>query len=123
MRKLAAFFRVTFLWILLLPYFFTFVGAASNQAVLIANGDKFPVLLNIVKQHEYDVDANGFLDATHCLMTKNTHLNALEDIFDFHTDIYSVGDLLLETGDWLGSFCTFVWGAFAIAKLHKGMVV
>jgi hypothetical protein len=38
--------RSTALWILLLPGVLFFTGAASNQAVLIANNGKFPVQCN-----------------------------------------------------------------------------
>jgi Family of unknown function (DUF5317) len=134
-KGITAFFRVTFLWVLLLPYAFTFFGAASNQLVLIANGDKFPVLLNAKKismmqaaeeseaaklpfRYFSRVNDDGMIDDTHCLMTPKTHLNALADIFDFKDGIYSIGDLLLETGAWLGSFCIFVWLALVVAKLH-----
>ena len=123
MRKLVAFLQVTSLWILFLPATFTFLGAASNQAVLIANHDKFPVMLNdktanrISPTGEPLVDPYGMLDDTHCAMTAHTHLNFLGDILDFHDAWLSIGDLLLELGAWLGTFCAFVWGALVIQKL------
>lgn len=116
MRKITAFLRATSLWVLLLPYAFTLVGAASNQVVLIANHDKFPVMLNASKEAEV-VAADGMIDDTHCLMTRQTHLNALADIFDLKDAIYSIGDFILMAGEWLSTFCFFVWLALAVKKI------
>ena len=123
MRRISRFFQVTALWILLLPQVVTFVGAASNQLVLIANHDKFPVMANTVKAHEFSPDAvvmpdgTVMLDDTHCLMTSKTHLNVLADIFDFHNETDSIGDLLLHLGEWLSGFCLYVWIEIVIFKL------
>ena len=138
-NKAVSFFRVTFLWILLLPVAFIFVGAASNQVVLIANHDKFPVMLNATKlnkflvrssetdesQHKtvqhfgyFSAVSDGMIDDVHCVMTSETHLNFLADIFDLGS-IYSIGDGLLELGEWLGGFCQFVWLAIVILKLRE----
>ncbi len=112
------FLRETYLWVLLLPFALQFVGAASNQAVLIANHDKFPVMVNDTVRDIMQPDANGLIDKEHCVMTAQTHLNFLADIFDFHTAWVSIGDLLLDLGAWLGTFCPFVWGFAVIRKLY-----
>ena len=115
------FLSATYLWILLLPLSCTLIGAGSNQAVLIANGDRFPVLINATKLKEHDIDdsKDGMVgDDVHCVMTKATHLNFLADIFDFHDAIYSIGDLLLELGEWLWVFCPFVWGFAIIGRCY-----
>jgi len=125
--KLAAivrFFTVTYLWILLAPYAVMYIGAASNQLVLIANHDRFPVLVNDAKQkmHADDmVNVNGvtYLDPIHIVMTKQTHLNFLADIFDLQGDIYSVGDAFISAGEWLMSFCIYVWIAVVLFKLCR----
>lgn len=110
--------RGTMLWVVLLPYAATGIGAASNQLVLIANHDKFPVLLNERARARFEPDANGLIDNRgHCVMTKATHLNALADIFDLD-GWYSIGDFLLMIGDWLRGFCIFVWMALVINKLR-----
>jgi hypothetical protein len=118
MRQIVKFFRVTMLWILLLPVIATVIGAASNQAVLIANGDKFPVLMNPSIMAQQNVDSNGMLDNEHCVMTHSTHLNALADIFDTHDAWISVGDILIELGSWLAGFCPFIWLALVVQKLN-----
>ena len=129
----------SFLWILLAPYIVTGLGAASNQAVLIANHDKFPVMVNAVKLDEYTgepkidivtvltgtpsvetekpkpTDAT-YIDDVHIVMTSDTHLNALADIFDFHSAIYSIGDGLLMLGEWLSGFCPMVFLALVFKK-------
>jgi hypothetical protein len=103
------FLRKTSLYILAVPVLFTFLGAASNQAVIIANHDRFPVMVNDVKLEEMTapkaptvlnlfvpapvlkMDGAVMLDDTHCNMTAETHLNALADIFDMKDAIYSIG--------------------------------
>ena len=119
MQKVVKFFRITMLWVLLLPGVCMFIGAASNQAVLISNGDKFPVLINASVISQGDVDANGMLlDKEHCIMTHATHLNALADIIDTHYAWMSIGDIFIEIGLWLAAFCPFVWLALVVQKLY-----
>ena len=118
MQKIVKFFRITMLWVLLLPGVCMFIGAASNQAVLISNGDKFPVLINASVISQGDVDANGMLDKTHCIMTHATHLNALADIIDTHDAWISIGDIFIKIGLWLAAFCPFVWLALVVQKLY-----
>jgi hypothetical protein len=109
------FLRVTMLWILLAPAAIGFIGAASNQAVLIANHDKFPVLMNNFRG--FEVGPEGMLDNIHCVMTNETRLNFLADIFDLKSNSYSVGDLLLILGEWMWTFCPFVWAALVARRL------
>jgi hypothetical protein len=118
------------LWVLLLPYVVSFAGAASNQLVLIANNDTFPVRVNLVKVKTFvgdDAvqlpDGTVMLDDVHCLMSSKTHLNLLADNFDFRDDgIESIGDMLLGLGEWLKSFCIFVWVALASRALSRRKV-
>ena len=118
MQKIVKFFRITMLWVLLLPGVCMFIGAASNQAVLISNGDRFPVLMNASVISKEDVDANGMLDKEHCIMTHATHLNALADIIDTHDAWISIGDIFIKIGLWLAAFCPFVWLALVVQKLY-----
>ena len=134
--------RSSCLWILLTPYAIFGFGVASNQAVLIANHDKFPVMLNARKidkmlssDQEQDLltilgikpkaapiakipDPDGMLDDVHCVMTKSTHLNFLADVFDLGS-IYSIGDFTLYLGEWLMGWTPFVWGYAVIKKLYE----
>jgi len=135
--------RKTSLYILAIPIVLTLVGAASNQAVLYANNDRFPVMwntykvaqyrlglektadtsedLDIVIQATFDLQAlesEGFIDDTHCVMTSQTHLNLLADIFDMKNAIYSIGDFLLMLGEWLGAFSPFLFVFDVIRKLR-----
>src|SRR5208337_974679 len=130
-----SFLRKTALWILLLPVALGIGGTLSNQLVLKANHDTFPVMWNDYKVNEYrlnlekkiqtskdpdeammaqfDLEAlelGGYIDDTHVIMTSNTHLNFLADIIDFHTVTYSVGDLGIVLGDYLWSYAPLVWG-------------
>jgi Family of unknown function (DUF5317) len=107
------------LWVLLLPYALTGVGAASNQLVLIANHDKFPVMMNEAARAHFEPDANGLIDKEHCVMTDKTHFNALADIFDLHDGWYSIGDFMLMLADWLSGFCVYVWIALVVKSLYQ----
>jgi hypothetical protein len=133
------FFRKTALWILAIPLALSLMGAASNQLVLNANHDKFPVEVNTLKEEvmvykmsqewkEATADLpdaptlpEGMIDDIHCVMTKDTHLNALADVFDLKDRIYSIGDFLLMLGDWLLTFAPFVW-AFEVIRRLKSQV-
>jgi hypothetical protein len=131
------FLRKTALWIILSPLAIGFLGAGLNQAVLIANHDTFPVLVNTVKAEifvakataqwheaagELGIDAPlpaGMIDDTHCLMTSKTHLNFLADIWDFKDGIYSVGDELIGLGEWSWTYAPLVWFVVVVGKLRK----
>lgn len=107
------------LWILLAPWAAIYLGASSNQLVLIANHDKFPVMFNAGKIARLEsIGPDGLLDDVHCLMTHQTHLNALADIFDLKDGMYSIGDGLLTLGEWLNGFCCYVWIALVIWRLR-----
>ena len=136
------------LWILLLPVATIVTGAASNQAVLIANGDKFPVMVNPVKldyfgkEHANDEakakpspnqeepkrstslvtlpDGTVMIDDVHCWMSKKTHLNFMADIFDFRSEgIESIGDMGIEFGNWMWIYAPYIWGCAIISKLWR----
>lgn len=118
--RLTIMLRVTALWVILLPVCVSFLGAASNQAVLIANHDKFPVMVNGTKLAVFGGSTpDGMMDDTHCVMTKYTRLNLLADVFDFRDSIKSVGDLLIEFGGWLWGFAPFVWGFEVSRRLFR----
>lgn len=132
-----SFLRRTSLYILAIPVLFTFLGAASNQLVLIENGDTFPVLINAKKLQEmteprdrqsinfnkpqpaFETDDAVMLDEVHCAMTSNTHLNFLADVFDMKDAIYSIGDFSLMLGEWFWAFAPFVFVFDVTRKLRK----
>ena len=130
------FLRKTSLYILAIPVLLVGLGAASNQVVLQANNDRFPVLINETKVREFNsekvelgpmsitvvkpanVDSDGvvMIDDIHCVMTSKTHLNFLADVFDLG-NIYSIGDFLLMLGEWLMAFAPFVFLFDVVRKL------
>jgi hypothetical protein len=135
-----SFFKRTSLYILAIPVLFTFLGAASNQAVLIANHDTFPVMVNDKKLAEmsgpkdkeqsieihfvkptpaFEAGDTVMLDDVHCNMTSETHLNFLADVFDMKDAIYSIGDFMLMLGEWLGSFTFAIFVFDVVRKLRK----
>ena len=99
--------RKTFLALILLPYALGFTGASLNQLVIVANNGKFPVLENSVwvakDVAEGTLTEDGMTDSVHCLMTKDTHLNLLADLFNLGNGIYSIGDLMMMAGESLQS--------------------
>lgn len=151
--------KLPYWYLIAIPLFATLLGAASNQAVLIANGDRFPVLYNNEKIHascqtpepnagkdfltallgggrlksvpsilepqpapkmaDPDLCRNGgkFLDDTHVIMDKDSHLKILSDIFDMHEATYSVGDGLLEFGSWMWDWSGLAWLVLIVRKL------
>jgi len=114
------FIKKSMLWLLLLPTAVHFVGVASNQLVLFANDDKFPVMINQHKLYSWNpkegMPADGMMDDTHCVMTSRTHLNLLADILDFHGSIESVGDELI---DWSANYAGYVYFLWAILMLRR----
>ena len=136
------FLRKSCLWILLTPLVIGWAGTLSNQAVLWANHDTFPVMINPVKLQVFTggelsknpttgkpeisgglvielPDGTLMTDPTHCVMTSKTRLNWLADIFDFHQSIESVGDLLIGVGEWSWGFAPYVWGFAVLSPLFK----
>jgi len=141
MQAVRKFLIETFVWMLLLPVGLIIAGSLSNQLVLWANYDKFPVMVNpakmqvmtdatpvvnpdgsiTVKGGHFVILPDGtiMMDPTHCVMTKKTHLNFLADVFDFHEQIESIGDLTIELGQWLWVFAPYLWGAIICLKVYK----
>ena len=131
------FLRKTSLYILAVPVMLFMLGAASNQAVLWANHDKFPVMVNTLKERvvvaraqahykelaaEAGIDPTlpaGMIDDTHCVMTDKTRLNWLADVFDMKTAIYSIGDFSLMLGEWLFGFAPFLFVFDVTRKLQE----
>ena len=128
MNKIRRFLRVSCLWVLLAPWASLGLGIASNEAVLISNHDRFPVMMNPVKlddlrgiQGQTTLPAD-MLDDVHCVMTKDTHLNSLADVFDFKDGIYSIGDGLTELGQWANEFCVIAWLTLIFKKVWDGEI-
>ncbi len=120
-------------YLILIPVLLFGLGVASNQAVLVANHGKFPVMLNAAWSERMcsvpaDVDPSDIpasscmkggemIDKTHSVMGPNSHLKFLADIFPIGS-IYSIGDGLIALGEWLLSFCPYMWLALVIRKLY-----
>jgi hypothetical protein len=133
------FLRKTALWILLAPAVLFGTGVASNQLVLFANHDTFPVSINPVKLQVFTggvlvkepiphfeggvtitlLDGTVMMDDTHVVMSSKTHLNWLADVFDMHSTIYSIGDFMLMLAEWLWAFAPFVWAFEVIRRLKQ----
>ena len=131
--------RFPYWYLLVIPVLLFCLGAASNQAVLIANHGKFPVMMNAswmdmkcstqgMDPEEIAAAPSGWcgkggemLDRTHSIMGPNSHLKALADIFPLG-NTYSIGDGLIYLGEWLQTFCPFMWLGLALRKLYRSEV-
>jgi hypothetical protein len=135
--------KVPYWYLIAIPLLSFGLGAASNQAVLIANGDKFPVMVNAEKIQKWcapaiDADplsalirhimhtetakdpnscTNGgvFLDGVHTIMRPKDHLKFLADIFDLGS-IYSIGDFGIILGSWMWDWSLIAWVVLVIRK-------
>lgn len=103
--------RKAVLGIVLLPYVVFGVGAASNQAVLIANHSKFPVRVQDSWFIAYDrpvIVEGAPIDAVHSRMSDTDSLTFLADIFVFGPHIMSIGDMLMDAGAWATQYAALV---------------
>ena len=101
-------------------------GDVLNHLVLISNGDRFPVLINerqLRNENEgrknVDFEKDGMIDNEHFPMTKDTHLNFLGDIIDIGSETLSIGDLLIEGGEWIWELAPYLWGSLLVLKVTK----
>jgi hypothetical protein len=149
-----SFFKRTSLYLLAIPVLTFALGLLSNQAVLVANHDKFPVMYNEYKVNAYRLGLErdlktcqeltaddspdapptdvcdpivfdlaalkfGYLDDTHVIMTSKTHLNFLADWIDLRSAVYSIGDALLELGEYGFGFMFPLFVFDVVRKLRK----
>lgn len=118
LRTLTSLIFTARLYLLAAPFVCAYSGAAMNQAVLIANGGKFPVMLNerVVETEVFGkVDKGGYMDSIHCRMTRKTRLNWLADYINLKAVILSPGDILIYIGEYLSQFSTLVWMTLMIS--------
>ena len=122
-------------YLLAIPVLLFGLGIMSNQAVLVANHGKFPVMMNAAWMDKYcslkqadpeeiaDIPAiacakgGEMIDEVHSVMGPNSHLKVLADIFPLGRAIYSIGDGFIYLGDWLMSFAPIAWLALVLRKL------
>ena len=119
-------------YLIAIPALLFSLGIVSNQAVLVANHGKFPVMLSEGMHYKYchvapvelveipDIScAKGgqMLDETHSVMGPNSHLKALSDIIPIGSSIYSIGDGFITLGLWLLSFTPIAWLFLTMRKL------
>jgi len=120
-------------------------GVLSNQAVLVSNWGKFPVMLNarqesaiekvdatptgenrfsilntsvLVKDLKFAHDPDGMMDDVHCIMSRSNHLKFLADWINFRVYIASPGDELIILGSWLWSFAPLMWFTLILRKVY-----
>lgn len=137
--------KVPYWYLWAVPALAIFLGAASNQFVLIANHGKFPVMMNEAQvvhfcaatpeQDEFStkrprfsvlktsVDFTScshggqFIDQVHSVMGPNSRLKAMSDILNLKDGIYSIGDIGIILGSWLFSFTPIAWTVLTVRKL------
>lgn len=122
-------------YLIVIPALLYGLGIASNQAVLISNHEKFPVMMNAVmiakdcdssdyKPEELEpipevacIKGGEMIDLKHSIMGPNSHLKVLSDIFLVGGRSLSIGDMLLDLGEWLFRFSSVLWLALTVRKL------
>lgn len=91
-----AFLKKNHVWLILAPVLLTILGAASNQAVLIANHGKFPVMLNekqesvLEEKHEKEAAAE-----------EKPKADANENVKGFRISNTSIGTDEIKNGQFL----------------------
>lgn len=121
--------------LLAIPVLLFGLGAGSNQIVLVANHGTFPVMVNkvdIVKMcHDASdvppvlqgiactTDGKGgeYLDPVHVIMTPESRLKPLADIFNLGDGIYSIGDFLLMLSFGMVPFAPIAWLVLTLRRL------
>ena len=118
-KRLVSLLVASRLYLLAFPYLSFGMGVGLNQAVLVANGGKFPVMVNKRAEKYFGFESDGMSDNVHCVMTSKTKLNFLADWINMHTVIYSPGDLLIMLGDLLTGSTKAVWAALILGDVTK----
>lgn len=130
--------KFPYLWLIAVPVLSIFLGAASNQVVLVANHGKFPVMINDAFYAKFctippDADpeliamippiaclkGGQMIDEVHSIMGPNSHLKLLSDIFPLGDAIYSVGDGLINFGSWMLTFSPIAWLFLTMRRLYN----
>lgn len=112
-----------YLYLIIVPVLLVILGFCSNQAVLISNHGKFPVMLNEAEWAQIYNDTGDpktsqyVKDTKHSIMGKNSHLSALADIFDVGFGWASLGDGLYVVGWWLLPYALVAWFTLIFRKL------
>jgi len=121
--------KIPYWYLIAVPVLLIGLGAASNQAVLITNHGKFPVLINEAQAEKYcprDPDITGaaycgnggeFIDGEHTVMNQHSRLKFLSDIFNMKHSIMSIGDFLLVLGEWIWDWSRLAWLVLVVRKL------
>lgn len=121
MKLIKDFIRVTALWMILLPYPVAILGIGLNQAVLIANHGKFPVMVN--NHWPERIDGEGFFegDTEHVVMSADSRLKFLADIITLSqgTDIVSIGDLLINASGIGQDYAIWIWAFYLATRLYS----
>jgi hypothetical protein len=118
LKKLLKFLRVSLLGLLILPFGLKYGGILSNQACLWANHGYMPVYVNEFYQRQsgwYE----GSSDGLHTILTKESHLIFLSDIWRKGNIYESIGDILMDTGDEIWPFCFAIWGGLLVVKVYR----
>lgn len=126
MKVFALLNRIPYWKLVAIPALLYMLGAASNQAVLIANGGRFPVQVTpaalkyeIGEERTRTVDGIVYLDPVHTVMRPEDHLKMLADVIDLHVATFSIGDLFLIVGDFGFAKGIVAWLALILKKLME----
>lgn len=100
------------------PWLIGVLGDYSNKLVMVLNHGQMPVRWPGTVCDPTDMEH----DFVHACMVEGSHLKVLADIITTHRGVMSVGDMLLDAGDWLFWPAAAIWVALMIKdySTHKG---
>lgn len=107
----------SYLYVIAAPLLVYALGMACNQAVEVVNGGLMPVVCN-PSVCGPDLTPGRIMDGRHVIAGPDSRLMALADIWNMN-NIYSAGDGFLYLGEWMWTFCPYLWAYAVIRRLHE----
>ena len=125
--SLVQFIKKSRLYFFAIPFLFVVIGAGLNQIAVNCNHDSMPVVFNEGNRDGFIhegfprtlPDGTVLLDPRHSLLTSKSRTFLLDDIVDFGTSKFSVGDGFLYAADWMLPLMPYFWGMALYADLRK----
>jgi hypothetical protein len=101
---------------------------SETDLISILIGHKAPAatkpadVVNSIPAKDSDLCQNGgkFLDDTHVIMSRDSKLKWLSDVWDLNDATYSIGDLAIMSGEWILRWAQFAWLVLVLRKLVEG---
>ena len=140
--------HIPYFYLLAVPVLALCLGHISNQAVMLANHEAFPVMVNAKDEkliHDRQVQErlaeifvaisagsqgpfvdpripqalDNYIDRQHVVMDGSSHLKLLADWIDWGEGVYSPGDVLILTGLYTLPSGLFGWIVLLLRRLYE----